>query len=73
MMEPTWLDRTCIGDQIETRVHLASGRIRWRLAKLKMPGARRLDDMYDDRPWSQHPIPENLKPHWMKRRETGQP
>ncbi len=67
-MVEDWYNNTCIGDQIETQVKQPGGRYRWRLRKFPTLTRRDslLSDMYNEEPWNYGPVPDNLKPHWMK-------
>lgn len=66
----TWVDQTHMGDPIEIQYHARTGRFRWRIRSIPMPGKTRFENMvegmYDDRPWSQRDVPANIRPHWMK-------
>lgn len=65
-MNIEWYNTTCVGDQIETEMKLGTDIYRWRMARIKLPGENRFDGYYDSSPWIQTPIPENLKPRWMR-------
>ena len=62
-----WYNNTCIADQIEVHVMQPEGRYRWRLKQLRLPGRRGIYDCTGiEEPWNYGPVPEKLKPRWMK-------
>ena len=63
-----WYNNTCLGDIIEVEVEQPEGRYRWR--PVTQLGRRRAyfqrEDHHIEAPWDYGPVPDNLKPRWMK-------